>query len=629
MRNLFLLLLVAILAPSILKFAWGSDSNSPAPLKSDSNLDSRVDARDLFTLLKEWRETRDQVAPDFSKDDPNASKLPAVAEADEQRLASEPVFTGFGPEVFVGREESSGEFTIRKRELNLDFARLAAARDSHVSTLRLDAFSDVALDARIVRRYIRTPDRYSLIGTVGEGLIGEFIITVRDGYVQGRIRTPDGRLYFFQGKNGQAVEVREVELTEGFVCHVGHENSWDRKAVAERKRRLTEEKIAKGTPSCPTPMYDDGSTFDILVVYTPWARCAAEGGDLGDRSTCLTEYPTQDGAILCGIDQAIDDLNAAFENSDIPVVANVVHAQEVGQDYLDEGAVGYDLNYAVNPSDSVMDEIPVIRDYYNADMAVLVICSQVAQGQAFGVADSMEELEEWAENAYCVVSHTTVVGESALLYVFQHELSHVMGCAHQYDPWGNGVFPYSFGYSFYSTLSSATFETIAQPTSEFTRINLFSNPDLTYAGEYMGVEDQNDNARGISETAEIISNWRSQIPQIISLNAGDDRIWSIDEAGHFVSEGDFVENANSGDLTASIYDLFIIRDESNDVVLRVDSVGDIFSSGSIAPWEECPLSPVDDIITVRTDVGESVSFIDLEGSFYLTGRSLIWNGGFE
>ncbi len=108
---------------------------------------------------------------------------------------------------------------------------------------------------------------------------------------------------------------------------------------------------------------DDGTQFDLLVVFTPAARQAA-GGPNGITSL-----------IQLGVNEA----NLAYQNSGIIPRLRLVHTAEVS--YVESGNIGTDLGRLQNPADGIMDEVHQLRDTYAADFVKIIV--EAACGVAY------------------------------------------------------------------------------------------------------------------------------------------------------------------------------------------------------------------------------------------------------
>lgn len=105
------------------------------------------------------------------------------------------------------------------------------------------------------------------------------------------------------------------------------------------------------------PRADDGSHIDVMVLYTQNARAIAGGSD---------------AQTISAIAAAISGVNQAFTASGVLAQLHVVAYQPVF--YLEQVNAGFhtDLNNLTGASDGYLDDIHALRDYYAADLVLLV-----------------------------------------------------------------------------------------------------------------------------------------------------------------------------------------------------------------------------------------------------------------
>lgn len=341
----------------------------------------------------------------------------------------------------------------------------------------LDAdFMDVAvtpdrtLRVRLDRRSVNPDGSESWIGqVVGEPLSAATF--VRSGEVlQGSLRTLDAA-YSLEPVNGDGTHViREVNL----------------QAMGEELApRIPVERFAAADP--PPTAGDDGSIFDVLVVYTPAARTAAGS----------------DANMLARINLGITETNAAYANSGIVPRLRLVGAEVVS--YTESGDLGSDLDAITNTADGLMDAVHARRNALGADLVKLVVGD--AAGGACGVAWLMTSLSSaFAANAFSVTAYPCISPN----YTFGHELGHNMGSHHHPDDGASGaLYAYSYGYKH----PGNAFRTVMAyncPTS-CPRILYFSNPAVTYSGLPTGTVAQHNNALSINNARSTIANWRQAL----------------------------------------------------------------------------------------------------------------------
>ena len=107
----------------------------------------------------------------------------------------------------------------------------------------------------------------------------------------------------------------------------------------------------------PAPRADDGTMIDVMVLYTQNAR-AITGGSAAQAVAAIS-------AAITGVNQAF---SAAGVMTQLHVVAYqpVFYLEQVNEDFH------ADLNNLTGASDGYLDEIHALRDYYAADLVLLV-----------------------------------------------------------------------------------------------------------------------------------------------------------------------------------------------------------------------------------------------------------------
>ena len=353
---------------------------------------------------------------------------------------------------------------IRSRAVLIDFDLLSQERPQRVV---LNLFDDTAFAARI------EPSRRGVWkGTIDGEPQSTITIINRKGFVAGLVEVPDVGTYRIRSSGNGLHLVQEIDQGAVPQCATG-----EGQGVAG----------GGGPAAAGEACEDDGTSIDVLVVYTPIARSAAGGT----------------GAIQAEVELAIEIANDGYENSLIDTQLNLVHMVET--DYNENGDYFDHLNRLTFMNDGFMDEVHDLREEYNADMVALL----VHDGQFCGVAWIMLNLSaDFEDRAFSVT--TWYCGGQ----VFAHELGHNMGCAHDRANAGSGLFPFSYGYQ----EPTGLFRTIMAYNCPggCPRITHFSNPDVNWNGRPTGVPDTEpdsaDNYQTITLSKPVIAQFRCNIP---------------------------------------------------------------------------------------------------------------------
>ena len=239
-----------------------------------------------------------------------------------------------------------------------------------------------------------------------------------------------------------------------------------------------------------TTATDDGSRFDVMVVYTPAARAAAGGTT----------------AMQALINLAVAETNTAYSRSGIISRVRLVHQEEVS--YTESGDFSTDLNRLTNPSDGFMDNVHALRNTYGADLVSLIIEGTSLCGLGWLMTT---ESNSFQSLAFSVVARICATGNFSL----GHEMGHNMGLQHdRADTAANGVFPFSHGYvdtphGFRDIMG------VGASCGGCMRIQNFSNPNVLFNGFPTGVAQPSpqsaDAASSLNATAFTVANWRSEV----------------------------------------------------------------------------------------------------------------------
>lgn len=252
---------------------------------------------------------------------------------------------------------------------------------------------------------------------------------------------------------------------------------------------------------------DDGSTMDVLVVYT-----AAAMAEAGSREALLDE-----------IDWAIADSNLVYANSGIPItirLAAAIEATGYAESAVDMSA---DLDALTITNDGALDNVHALRNEVGADFVALVRSSG---GGACGVAWLLDGSDTAGAYAFSVTARNCFGNRT-----FTHEIGHNMGCCHAPGDGGGcldgGIYAYSLGHRF--TASDGVEYRTVMAYQPGTRIPHFSSGTVTYSGSLTGIPNERDNARTITETRMTTANHRCEVEPI--AGGGLAHAWGASDRG--------------------------------------------------------------------------------------------------
>jgi peptidyl-Asp metalloendopeptidase len=241
-----------------------------------------------------------------------------------------------------------------------------------------------------------------------------------------------------------------------------------------------------------------------MIVYT-----ADAANEMGDTQS--------------SIELAIDKANLAFSNSNINTQLRLVHALEV--DYVEPTSSDCTLDTYLTDiqgqNDGKLDDIHNIRDEYGADIVSFWVSEGCGMG---GIAYQLEN----PNYAFDTHAFGVVVTQCASSYgCFAHEVGHNLGARHDrfVDSTDGKPYDYNHGHidteNQFMTMMSYQNKCIDAGVNYCTRINHFSNPEVTYntnnnsvaTGIAEGSEAAN-NARAINNTKAFVSGFRTAASDI-------------------------------------------------------------------------------------------------------------------
>lgn len=341
------------------------------------------------------------------------------------------------------------------------------------SEFSLNLFSDAA--------YVGHTEKFSIQSMgirLSEGGLkniqgGRFVIAEKDGVLAGFVRDPNRGDYYF-GYRGHGIYSIHQAHADGTspVAECGVDNNHIAHLIDPS---MALEPVAP--PQATTAPAGTLSQLDILWVYTTDAKNRA-GGDAG---------------MMTRIAVGMANCNNAYANSQIDAIVNLVHAEEV--QYTSGSTSGTDLGRIRAKNDGFMDNVHALRDLHRADYVSLVNTLNDVCGVAYVLGSPTGRYPLSGESfAFGVTVFNCVQS-----YTFAHELGHNLGCYHDRDNSGTGgVFPFNYGHRF----TSGGLKRTVMAYAPGTRIDFFSNPNVSFNGVPTGVPDSEDNAQVINFTSK-------------------------------------------------------------------------------------------------------------------------------
>lgn len=392
-----------------------------------------------------------------------------------ESIASAALFT---PDTAVMESTSvqDGQDAARRtRPVRTDFAQLGDVAAGKLKTLTFNLFDDVVVESDVEQVTRLGDGRFIATGTLRGVSHGQFTLAVNELAVAALVHVPGIGVFRVTTIPGGRQAIDQLGETE--PCDSPNDAIEPPGAASRPTARSLTAMTETSVPA------DDGSLFDLLVVYTPAARTAAGGT----------------AAIEAIVDLAVANTNLAYQNSLIHPRVRLVGVSEVN--YVESGSGNTDLQRLSTHGDGYIDEVHALRDELKADLVCMITNSMLG---LCGVAYQMTEASASFESSAFSVVHRSCA--SAL--TVPHELGHNMGCKHDRDTTGGCGFGDAYGYREAPTGGFRTVMAYAPGT----QIPYFSNPDVLYKGRPTGTPlDQPKptcNARAINVNASIVANFR-------------------------------------------------------------------------------------------------------------------------
>ncbi|MCP4895490.1 MAG: hypothetical protein GY906_00820 [bacterium] len=397
---------------------------------------------------------------------------------------------GLAPELFStvaahdGLKAPDEPTVIRTRFVHVDIEFLGSIQ-TPAEAVHLDLFTDANFTALFERSETNYLGSFAWVGRLEGVTRSTAILVVTGGELAGSVSLP-----------GAHFEIRSV----GGGVHAIHEI--DQSAFPPEMHGI------HGPESLTLSRYEPARAPDtcqeilVLVPYSPEARAAAGGTAAIQNLVALAVTETNQSYVNSGLTQRIA---LAYTLETLPGDAT--------------NNFNTDLNALRVLTDGVFENVDEAREDYNADVVGLIIENSSSCG--LGYLNSSEA------TAFSVTHRTCATG----YYSFGHELGHNMSARHDWyvDDCSSASCAYRKGFvnvaDQWRTVMAYN-RLCADSGTSCTRLPYWSNPDVTYGGDSMGViytgptnciEDETtpdpstcaaDNRRALNDTCSTVSNFR-------------------------------------------------------------------------------------------------------------------------
>lgn len=303
---------------------------------------------------------------------------------------------------------------------------------------------------------------------------GSALISVMGDVCAGSIRVED-RLFRITCQMARQHALQELNESQFSSC-----------GTDAKHAVVSGDSASENVPQNGRQRASSGEIADVMIVYTTDAK-NGQGGQ---------------ASIQALNNLAVAETNQAYENSQVTMRIRLVHQAEL-TGYSENGNFGTELGRLTDTNDGYFDYIHTWRDTYGADLVAMIVDSYQYCGMAYLMTNVSSS---FASSAFSVTSSWCATG----YYTFGHELGHNMGCHHDRANASYGAYPYSYGYR----TASPQYRTVLA-YSPGTRIQYFSNPNVDYLGQALGIAHPSSNSaenwKGLNNASPTIAAWRAAV----------------------------------------------------------------------------------------------------------------------
>jgi len=351
---------------------------------------------------------------------------------------------------------------------------------------KLDFFSDVSMVVDWTDVVAQSGDAVAWYGRVQGAPYGQATFVRTGDRLIGSATRGDGKVY----------QVRTAE--DGTQWNLEIDQSLLPDGAADSPEVAPDPAVASSAAASDAVAPDDGSTIDVLVLYTPAARQFYGKTELIEAQVQLAIAVTNQGYAASGVIQRV----------------RLVNTQEIN--YVESSRISDDLTN-LRSGNGVLAQAQTLRDTYGADLVSLWVATPENTCGIGYILNPSLPAATMASLGFSVAERQCAVDN----YTFAHEMGHNMGAHHAKDdlnPDGtvpSGAYPYSNGYK--QKTGPNKFRTIMAYDGNCgcPRIDYWSNPNVTYFGLPTGVDpsstDSAANYLTLNNTRQIVANFRASV----------------------------------------------------------------------------------------------------------------------
>lgn len=376
---------------------------------------------------------------------------------------------------------SLGSEVVLYQTTQVNFTLLEEARPG--SRIVLNLFPRRELIGRLDRLEKRDAQRYTWYGTLeGTSEGGNFVLVVEVDALAGILDAPSvypTRVHIRSLGNGNHL-ICEIDPSKAPQCE-GEPEGTPPDDEAPPDVRLPADLPPPPSDFFPTACAPNPTTIDLIIFYTTQARTWA-GGVNGIRAQCQA---------------GVAWTNQAYIDSQIPLRMRLVGAFETT--YNESGRTTRNmLDHITINGDGFIDEAHGLRNDYRADLVALWFHDGGGIAWCCSDAGGGFSVSGWSN--------------AGLGWLHAHETGHNLGGAHNVEDVDClGCHTYSRGHRFIGTNGQRYITIMSYLTGDYataTRIQNFSNPNVSFAGVATGIANQRDNARTIREHGPTVEDFR-------------------------------------------------------------------------------------------------------------------------